>query len=479
MNIGSLELCRGTSSAAFLRSGEAFDNKSIKHGNPKLVIGDSDADCLSSRSSHYPLKPTLLGTSVLLKKRKILLVSEAFTAKSSVRDCVKEDEKASVVDEKKTRRKKKWKKPKDKPNRPLSAYNLFFAEMRAKMLGDDAPTPEQEALKKRVHCKTHGKIGFAVMARTIGAHWKALAADKKKVFEDRASKEKLRYQIELASWKEAQKYKPEEESECGSTLGLNAIATATMVSNSINPAGEALSSFHGATLNSQYMSLNMNMMSPSIQGTKCSSDSMRLFLENRMQCRNISRLHAVPPQAEYIRAIQDRPIDLATFRGLSAAQHQQHPHQRNQQLQQHQNMMLGGGERLNDGNYLCASEESANAILNHFQNGMPLSTQSFSHNLSSASSGHQMSPQSQASRFERESFEQFAAMRRLRHRYLASGIASRGMTGSGGGFGMNDSIPGTNSSLRSMNGGMNGGMNGSMNGMNGGMNGMNGGTNDF
>ena len=26
------------------------------------------------------------------------------------------------------------------------------------MLGDDAPTPEQESLKKRVHCKTHGKF---------------------------------------------------------------------------------------------------------------------------------------------------------------------------------------------------------------------------------------------------------------------------------------------------------------------------------
>ena len=33
------------------------------------------------------------------------------------------------------------------------------------MLGKDVPTAEQEALKKKVHCKTHGKISFAVMAK--------------------------------------------------------------------------------------------------------------------------------------------------------------------------------------------------------------------------------------------------------------------------------------------------------------------------
>ena len=110
-------------------------------------------------------------------------------------------------DQKKRRkkRKKKWTKPEGKPKRPLSAYNIFFAKERILMLGKDVPTAEQEALKKKVHCKTHGKISFAVMARTIGAKWKALGSSEKKIYEDRAREEKARYLAELASWKEAQK----------------------------------------------------------------------------------------------------------------------------------------------------------------------------------------------------------------------------------------------------------------------------------
>ena len=115
--------------------------------------------------------------------------------------------KADGDEQKKRRRnrKKKWTKPVGKPKRPLSAYNLFFAKERIIMLGQDIPTPEQEAQKKKVHCKTHGKISFAVMARTIGARWRSLGPDEKKTFEDKGRKEKERYLIVLAAWKEKQK----------------------------------------------------------------------------------------------------------------------------------------------------------------------------------------------------------------------------------------------------------------------------------
>jgi hypothetical protein len=109
---------------------------------------------------------------------------------------------------KKRRPRKKWKKPKDKPNRPLSAYNLFFQQERAAMVGDrsnnkntsgDGNNSVDETLsdqsnsnssnnnndiKRRVHRKTHGKIGFAEMARSIGARWKTLPSSDKQVFEN-------------------------------------------------------------------------------------------------------------------------------------------------------------------------------------------------------------------------------------------------------------------------------------------------------
>lgn len=129
--------------------------------------------------------------------------------------------------EKKQGRKKKWKKPKGKPSRPLSAYNLFFQSQRSLMLGSDAPSKELESLKKRVHCKTHGKIGFADMARAIGAKWKSLDPENRKVFEDQALKEKQRYTKDLAAWKAQQK---DERPSKGGKAGLHVIAAAAMAS---------------------------------------------------------------------------------------------------------------------------------------------------------------------------------------------------------------------------------------------------------
>eukprot|EP00980_Cylindrotheca_fusiformis_P011433 scaffold2649_cov137-Cylindrotheca_fusiformis.AAC.8 len=122
---------------------------------------------------------------------------------------------------KKKANKKKWKKPKGKPNRPLSAYNLFFKQQRTLMLGADKPSPTMELLKKRVHCKTHGKIGFAEMAREIGRKWKALDPETKAKFTAMGKKEKERYDIELAKWKQGQR-----ENDLGGALDVMATAAA-------------------------------------------------------------------------------------------------------------------------------------------------------------------------------------------------------------------------------------------------------------
>lgn len=96
------------------------------------------------------------------------------------------------TDEKKQRKKqqetrKRWKKPKDMPKRPLSAYNLFFAERRQLLLSQQ-----------------DNNIGFADLGRIIGSQWKTLDEENKQKYVDTANEERKRYQEEMKLYKEAQ-----------------------------------------------------------------------------------------------------------------------------------------------------------------------------------------------------------------------------------------------------------------------------------
>eukprot|EP00567_Pseudictyota_dubia_P011396 CAMPEP_0197443294 /NCGR_PEP_ID=MMETSP1175-20131217/9057_1 /TAXON_ID=1003142 /ORGANISM="Triceratium dubium, Strain CCMP147" /LENGTH=371 /DNA_ID=CAMNT_0042973903 /DNA_START=133 /DNA_END=1248 /DNA_ORIENTATION=+ len=111
----------------------------------------------------------------------------------------------------------KQQRPKDKPKRPLSAYNLFFQHERDRLLrGIHSPfgyshdanhctlgrDPSKRANRsKKARPPPHGKIGFAQLAKTIGANWKVLDKPGKEYFETLAAAEKGRYQRELEIWK--------------------------------------------------------------------------------------------------------------------------------------------------------------------------------------------------------------------------------------------------------------------------------------
>lgn len=225
---------------------------------------------------------------------------------------------------KKRRARKKWKKPKDKPNRPLSAYNLFFQAERATMLGDDAKVHEQDKGKKRVHRKTHGKIGFAEMARAIGQKWKDLPDDKKKPYLEQAATEKKRYALELKTWKEEQKSKPK--------TGKSLLAALKAESRASDRDG---ASSVGAAESQSHVSdtLKFQMM----------TEELRVAEEIKQ--RNMAILQQ-RSDAEYLRALQERQMAL-----------------------------LAGRPPLDAGvfQYPSAAEASANAILQQFQYSMPSS----------------------------------------------------------------------------------------------------------
>jgi HMG (high mobility group) box len=128
----------------------------------------------------------------------------------------------------------------DKPRRPLSAYNIFFQLQRERILNDEAdssdtttgftdadcerivsnvsrqrisssdgsgaggssvdPAAAAAAALKRKHRKSHGKIGFAELARTIAAKWKNVDPEMKERFEKYSTTDKKRYRTDIDAY---------------------------------------------------------------------------------------------------------------------------------------------------------------------------------------------------------------------------------------------------------------------------------------
>jgi hypothetical protein len=91
------------------------------------------------------------------------------------------------------------------PRRPLSAYNFFFQDERAKLLGsqiieDEHDDPRER--KKRRHRKAHGKIGFTQLAKHVGQLWKTLDAETRKSYDMKFQQAKKRYAAELEEYEE-------------------------------------------------------------------------------------------------------------------------------------------------------------------------------------------------------------------------------------------------------------------------------------
>mmetsp|Transcript_20243 Transcript_20243/g.23448 ORF Transcript_20243/g.23448 Transcript_20243/m.23448 type:complete len:584 (+) Transcript_20243:106-1857(+) len=127
-----------------------------------------------------------------------------------------------LEDEKKVKKKqpakKRRKRSKDRPKRPLSAYNLFFKDERERILkkipsGDGstassktAKTEEDEKItwpgKKR---PPHGKISFERLAKTIGSRWKELDDTEMDYYKKKANTDLERYASEMKAYEHRKK----------------------------------------------------------------------------------------------------------------------------------------------------------------------------------------------------------------------------------------------------------------------------------
>jgi hypothetical protein len=130
---------------------------------------------------------------------------------------------------KKGSKKRKWRKPKDMPKRPLSAYNLFFAHERKEIIkvGSLETVATDGEVAGGIGKK---KMGFAGLARSVAAKWKTIDPVKRKQYEVIAGKEQERYKMEMKEWKRAQEERKTQDEQFQSHFAAaGGMAAATMI----------------------------------------------------------------------------------------------------------------------------------------------------------------------------------------------------------------------------------------------------------
>lgn len=182
------------------RTDPALDSLTLPVGMASHNVPGLPTD--SSPERFYSSTPLNFGQEGKIRESPLSLTNEAIPP-------IWRSEK--LVPKAKTSR-RKWKKPKDKPKRPLSAYNIFFQYERLNMMkpiADDSSnlTLRDEKLDSTTETaaatKTEGKggSGFAGLTRQIAAKWNSLDPETRSIYEIEAKKEQVRYAKALDDWK--------------------------------------------------------------------------------------------------------------------------------------------------------------------------------------------------------------------------------------------------------------------------------------
>ena len=269
----------------------------------------------ASSSAHLQLQSQSKGVACKLAEIQKASAQETIKAKETAAAAVTGTQ---IEGEKKKRKRKSWKKPKDKPKRPLSAYNLFFQAERANMLGDAAAVADKEKkkpTKKRVHRKSHGKIGFAEMARVIGSKWKSVKDEDKKIFEVKAEKERKRYEVELETWKETQRLKTlalemETQQRQGSEAAAAVAHQSSLLAAMQQHQQQQMPQQGG--MSSLGMSSHGNFPADSGSYSMRMTETERLLQQRQQQHQQqvggdyLRQSQGLSPSIEYLRALQER-----------------------------------------------------------------------------------------------------------------------------------------------------------------------------
>jgi len=138
------------------------------------------------------------------------------------------------------------KKAKDKPKRPLSAYNFFFKEERAKInaiahneegcaeFKEKDPELADEILSKLR--KEDGKVSFESMGKVIGRRWKVASQERKDYCNKLAERDTERYKQEMDKYNE-KKEEIREKNKRAAELQYSEMGAAQAQHNSGIPPG--------------------------------------------------------------------------------------------------------------------------------------------------------------------------------------------------------------------------------------------------
>jgi hypothetical protein len=165
--------------------------------------------------------------------------------------------------------KKSRKKPKDRPKRPLSAYNIFFKEERNRILESLPVQPpktedsvesfvdgeggqKKRRKRKRKGPAPHGKIGFESLAKLIGKRWQELDEAEMSIYKGKAEEDMQRYKREMVEHKERMK----EHGSAGSLSGCN---SSSLVSGMVPSTGSASNALFDTSLLEPKPIMNMMM----------------------------------------------------------------------------------------------------------------------------------------------------------------------------------------------------------------------------
>ena len=114
------------------------------------------------------------------------------------------------------------KKDKDKPKRPLSAYNYFFSDERKKIIkavnyyNDSYRNEIDPCLSKELIEKLRdggGKAKFEMIGKLIGKRWKNVNDDNTTYYNALAERDKKRYANELETYKQRRQLVRQEAAE--------------------------------------------------------------------------------------------------------------------------------------------------------------------------------------------------------------------------------------------------------------------------